>query len=149
MITRTVSEALRTIDPDLAESHNLELYAQLFENCPLRVREFVASGSDSVVLRLENGSILKLSKQKTIPDPRPWAIPIIDQGIVQGHGHSMLWFIQPAGTPPVAEADFVAFLRRLRADGYRMVDPSLFNLAYYKGEVKLIDPFAVIRISEG
>ena len=38
-------------------------------------------------------------------------------------------------------------LKRLRA-GYRLTDPSLHNLAYYDGEIKLLDPFAVSQIPE-
>jgi hypothetical protein len=39
-------------------------------------------------------------------------------------------------------------LQRLRADGYRLTGPSLHNLDYCDGEVKLLNPFAVTKISE-
>jgi hypothetical protein len=60
----------------------------------------------------------------------------------------MLWFVQPEGKTPIADKDFVPFLRRLQADGYQFTDPSLHNLAYYKGEVRLLDPFAVVKLSQ-
>jgi hypothetical protein len=52
---RSPPDVLRSIDPACAKYHNLKLYARLFADFPIPVREFITSGSDSIVLRLEDG----------------------------------------------------------------------------------------------
>ncbi len=61
---------------------------------------------------------------------------------------ALTWFVQPEGKTPVAEADLMPFLERLRVYGYGFTDPALHNLAYYRDEVKLLDPFAVCKLAE-
>ena len=143
-----VPDILWSIEPEQAQHHNLELYAQRFSDFPLRVREFIGAGRDSIVMRLEDGNILKITKQHNLPLPRAWDLPILESGTINRDRRSMLWFVQPEGKIPIAGKDLMPFLKRLRADGYRLTDPSLHNLAYYKGEVRLLDPFAAEKLPQ-
>lgn len=63
-------------------------------------------------------------------------MPVIDKGIVEYQSYRSWWYIQPHAETPVSKADFVSF-----------IDPSRHNLAYYKGEVRLLDPFAVVKLT--
>jgi hypothetical protein len=143
-----VPDILWSIDPEQAERHNLELYAGLFADFPMQVREFIGAGSDSIAMRLEDGNILKITLQHNLPPPRAWDMPILESGTVNCDRYSLLWFVQPGGKTPIADKDFMPFVRKLIADGYQFTDPSLHNLAYYKGEVRLLDPFAVVKLSQ-
>jgi hypothetical protein len=64
-------------------------------------------------------------------------------------GQSILRFVQPGVETPIADRDLIPFLRRLRADGYRLTDPSLHNFGYYCGQTRLLDPFAVEKLPDG
>jgi hypothetical protein len=143
-----VPDILWSIEPEQAQRHNLELYAVLFADFPLQVREFIGAGSDSIAMRLEDGNILKITMQHSLPVPRAWDMPILESGTIDRDRRPLLWFVQPEGKTPIAGKDLMPFLERLCADGYRFTDPSLHNLAYYQGEIKLIDPFAVSKILE-
>jgi hypothetical protein len=144
---RSIPDVLWSLD-ERSVKHNLELYQQLFADFPMRMREYVTSGHNSIVLRLENGNLFKTSKLE-LPDEagtRPWDMPIIEKGIVQSARYSLVWYIQPEGETPIADRDLMPFLKELRADGYRFTQPGLDQLAYYHGKVRLLDPFAVSKI---
>ena len=80
---RSLAEVLRSIRKHRAKHHKLDLYARLFANFPMRMCEFITSGSDSVVLRLADGNVLKITKQQNIPLQRTWDMPILDKGAVR------------------------------------------------------------------
>lgn len=146
----TVSEVFKKMQDSgqIVERHNIDLYRRAFENFPLRARDFMSSGSDSVMLRLVDGNVLKITQQNEIPAQRAWDVPVLEKGSVSADGHTLHWFVQPSVQSPIARADFAPFLRRIQADGYQMTDPSLHNLGYYKGEARLLDPFSVVKIRE-
>jgi hypothetical protein len=116
------------------------------ENSPHRVKEYVTTGSDSVVMKLTDGNMLKLTKEGELPPARSFDMPVVDKGTALADQITVNWFIQPEAKSPVAQADLMPFLQRIRQEGYRMIDPSLSNLGYYNGEVKLLDPWAVVEI---
>ncbi len=146
--SKSVSETLRDVidSGDLPERQNLEVYSKAMEDSPHRVQEYVTTGSDSVVMKLTDGNILKLTKEGELPPARSFDMPVVDKGTALADQITVNWFVQPEAKAPVAQADLMPFLQRIRQEGYRMIDPSLSNLGYYKGEVKLLDPWAVVEI---
>lgn len=145
---KSVSQTLRDLidSGNAPERQNLTVYSKAMENSPLQVREYVTTGSDSVVMKLADGNILKLTKEGELPPARSFDMPVLERGTALADQVRVNWFIQPEAKAPVAQADLMPFLQRIRQEGYRMIDPSLSNLGYYNGEVKLLDPWAVVEI---
>ncbi len=147
-MSKSVSETLRDVvsSGNAPERQNLDVYSKAMENSPHRVKEYVTTGSDSVVMKLTDGNMLKLTKEGELPPARSFDMPVVDKGTALADQITVNWFIQPEAKSPVAQADLMPFLQRIRQEGYRMIDPSLSNLGYYNGEVKLLDPWAVVEI---
>jgi predicted NAD-dependent protein-ADP-ribosyltransferase YbiA (DUF1768 family) len=147
---KSVSDVLRAAveSGQIPEKNTLSTYAKALENLPLRAKEYMGVGGDSVVVRLEDGNILKLTQRTDLPQSRSFDLPVLDKGTVIADQITINWFVQPEAKVPIAAGDFMPFLQRIRQEGYRMTDPSDANLGYYNGETKLVDPFAVTRIPE-
>lgn len=146
--SKSISETLRGVidSGDLPQRQNLEVYSKAMEGSPHRVKEYVTTGSDSVVMKLTDGNILKLTKEGELPPARSFDMPVVDKGTAMADRITVNWFVQPEAKSPVTQADLMPFLQRIRQEGYRMIDPSLSNLGYFQGEVRLLDPWAVVEI---
>jgi hypothetical protein len=148
---KTVSEMMRAIlkyRRRRARRHPLELYAEILSELPFRVSRFLHAGHRSVVMRLVDGTILKVTGQPDLPRLRPCDIPRLAEGTATGQNCVINWFVQPAAETPIRREDFMPFLRRIGDDGYRMIDPGYHNLGYYQSSTVLIDPFAVVELPE-
>ncbi len=145
---KSVSETLRDVikSGNLPERQNLETYSKVMENSPHRVQEYVTAGGDSVVLKLTDGNLLKMTMDGTLPPARNFDMPVLDKGTVMADQITVNWFVQPEAKTPVARAELMPFLEKVSQQGYVMTDPSLRNLGYYNGEVKLLDPWAVVEM---
>ncbi len=124
--------------------HNFSLLSRALIGEPFQLKEFIHAGAESVVFGLENGNILKITSHILLPDSNPLSLPTLDHGYVELDGHSFLWFIQPAARTPIEHHDFMLFLKTLRYESLRMTDPSLNNLGYYEGEIRILDPWSVV-----
>lgn len=146
-----VADVLWSLDESKLYGHSdLEIYQKLFADFPLRVRDFIVDDHRSIILQLEDGNLLKITNMELSKEMtgRPWDMPVIDKGIVEYQSYRAWWYVQPYAQTPVSDADFISFVRQLITDGYQMTDPSLHNLGYYEGEVRLLDPFAVVRLPD-
>lgn len=114
---------------------------------PFRLSELLNVGAESVALRLVDGNVVKIATNLTLPDPNPFSLSVVDWGYLSTEGIEALWYIQPFATTPIEERDFQPFLAALRGASLRMTDPSIHNLGYYEGEIKILDPWSVIPLS--
>ena len=113
-----------------------------FCDFPAEADSVVATGSDSVVLKLEDGNILKISSRIVTRAFEPVDLRLLTAGIMRGDGRNIYYVIQPEAKPATL-GDLSIFLRILADHGYRMTDPGISQIGIYKGQVRLLDPFAV------
>ena len=104
----------------------------------------VAVGKDAVVIKLVDGTIMKITTRTFIRSHEPFDIPVLDSGERVSDGRSVKYFIQPEAFPPTRE-DFVTFLKTLARQGFRMTDPGIDQIGIYQGQIFLLDPYAVDR----
>lgn len=140
-----VSDLIRSIKGPVARAnHNLSLYRKAFCDFSAEGESVVATGSDSVVLKLHDGSILKISSRTVTRALEPFDLPVLSSGATQADGRTIYYVIQPEAEPATL-SDFAMFLRILTDHGFRMIDPGISQIGVYQGQVKLLDPFAVTR----
>lgn len=140
-----VSHLIRSIKgPEARANHNLSLYRKAFCDFPAEGESVVATGSDSVVLKLQDGNILKISSRTINRALEPFDLPVFTSGNMQADGITIYYVIQPEAEP-ARLSDFAIFLRILTDHGFRMTDPGISQIGIYQGQVKLLDPFAVAK----
>jgi hypothetical protein len=140
-----VSDLIRSIKgPEARANHNLSLYRKAFCDFSAEGESVVATGSDSVVLKLQDGNILKISSHTITRELEPFDLPMLTSGTMQAEGRTIYYVIQPEAEP-AALSDFAMFLRILTDHGFRMTDPGISQIGIYQGQVKLLDSFAVTK----
>mgnify|MGYP007040074879 CR=1 FL=1 len=140
-----VSDLIRSIKgPEARANHNLPLYRKAFCDFPAEGKSVVAAGSDSVVLKLQDGNILKISSRTLTRALEPFDLPVLNSGTTQAEGSTIYYVIQPKAEPATL-SDFAMFLRILTDHGFRMTDPGIAQIGICQGQVKLLDPFAVAK----
>lgn len=140
-----VSDLIRSIKgAEARDNHNLSLYRKAFWDFSAEGELVVATGSDSIVLKLQDGNILKISSRTLARELESFDMPVLTSGIRQAEGRTVYYVIQPEAGP-AALSDFAMFLRILTDHGFRMIDPGISQIGIYQGQVKLLDPFAVAR----
>ena len=145
---KSVSRLLRGIkDPTVSDNHNLKVYENAFRDFDRKATEVIGAGSDAVALRLEDGNVLKIARWPLTPEmgTRPFDLPVLERGTANAGGVPVGYYIQPfaeAGTPATVSQMF----QILSKDGYHFRDPKPSNVGTYKGEPKLIDPFAAEKL---
>jgi len=130
--------------PEARANHNLSLYRKAFCDFSAEGESVVAIGSDSVVLKLQDGNILKISSHALTRALEPFDLPVLSSGTVQADGITIYYVIQPEAEPATFR-DLAMFLRILTDHGFRMIDRGISQIGIYQGQVKLLDPFAVAR----
>lgn len=147
--SNNLSEALkRTLDQPAHEHHNVELYARAFALFHHRVNHYIGAGSDSIVFRLENGNVLKLTQRNLTSGlgNRPFDLPILERGTRIVDGIRVSYFIQPFAEA-VSPAVMPEFRRQLSSLGYEFTDARPNQLGSYAGSIRLLDYWAVQRIA--
>jgi predicted NAD-dependent protein-ADP-ribosyltransferase YbiA (DUF1768 family) len=148
---KPLSEVLKDIKDPIAErNHSVSVYAEAMKGTDYKVTEYIGAGSDSMAFRLENGNVLKVTGNRTLqPDmgSRPFDLPILEQGVKQVGKAEVRYFVQPHAEPATA-SDVPAFFAELNRRGYHWEDPGASQIGKLNGQVKLLDPFAVIKISD-
>jgi hypothetical protein len=142
---RAIADLLRAIhDERLCDLHDVQRYAAAFETSDLIGECVLGAGTDSLLIRLEGGDVLKISRRELTTDMghRPFDLPILRRGRGEVRGRTISWFVQPWAEP--AEVwDFSAFHLMVKGLGYFFNDPGFEQLGKYQGTVLLVDPFAV------
>ncbi len=141
----TVSEALSSITkPRLHDFHNLKDYASAFEGFDRKVSKVIGGGSDSVVLRLQDGNVLKITTHELPPDlgKRVFDLPVLEQGSRMIDGRSINYFVQPYAQQ-ARPADLHAIGESIKLSGYHFQEPFLNQVGRYQGRPFLLDPWAV------
>lgn len=98
--------------------------------------------SDSLVLKLADGTMMKLTTRNYSRPEQPFDIPVLASGVQEVDGRAVKYFIQPEAQP-ATRADLADFLKTLTSHGFRMIDPGVKQIGIYHGRVKLLDPYAV------
>lgn len=143
----TVSDALRSINnPKLVEFHNLKDYATAFDGFDRKVSKVLGGGTDSVVLRMQDGSVLKITTRELPADlgQRVFDLPVLEQGSRTVGGRQVNYFVQPFAEKAKA-ADLHAIGESVKASGYYFDEPFLNQVGRYNGRPWLLDPFAVTK----
>lgn len=149
---RPVAHILHRIKTrNVKENHPIRAYISAFNGFePLGVC-FIGAGRDSIAIRLKTGDILKIGR-RVLPElagARPFDLPILDRGCrFTRDGRAVRYFIQPEAMTPVREGEISPFTDRLWTCGYDFCDYAERQLGYFNGEVKLLDPFAAIKLAD-
>jgi hypothetical protein len=107
----------------------------------------VAVGGESLVFRLANGNILHITSLILTPElgSRFFDLPMLTRGVIPTPGDvNVFYFVQPEALTPVSECEMLAFAREIEKSGWLFADPNQHQLGFYQGEIKLLDPFAVV-----
>jgi hypothetical protein len=141
----TIPEALaRVEDQRLHEFHNLADYAVAFAGCGRKVSKLIGGGSDCVVLRLEDGNVIKLTTREIGSDfgRRPFDLQILEQGSCPVDGRQINYFIQPFARR-ARPADPHAVGEVISRNAYYFTEPFLNQVGRYQDRPWLLDPWAV------
>jgi hypothetical protein len=141
----SISEALtRVEDQRLHEFHNLADYAVAFAGFDRKVLKVIGGGSDSVVLRLEDGNVLKITTREIASDigRRPFDLRMLEQGTCPVDGRRINYFIQPFARR-AGPADLHAVGEVISRNGYYFTEPFLNQVGRYQDRPWLLDPWAV------
>jgi hypothetical protein len=148
MEPRLLSDYLRWLRESRAREHPLEFYADAFAGFDRRVVRFLGAGAESLVVHLEDGTVMHIS-QTPLPvhigsSTRPFDAPVLESGSRKHGPFVAYYFMQPEGLP-ATEADVVPFMRRIHAAGYRWLDPKADNIKFFPelNEHRLVDPYSV------
>lgn len=140
-----VSELIKSIKtPEAIANHNLDLYAKALADFGTKGSSVVATGSDAVVLKLQDGNILKVGSRANTREPESFDMPVLKSGTLEAEGRTVRYVVQPEAQPAKA-SDLGTFLATISGKGFRMTDPGISQIGLYEGQVKLLDPFAVTR----
>lgn len=139
-----LSKLISSIRKRDANNHDLRLYADAFEDSGFEAQSVIAIGSDSLVIRLGDSNVLKLTTRTTMRVLEPFDLPVIDAGFKNVDNRRVSYVVQPFAEPATLD-DFAQFLKTLTTYGYSMSDPGIAQIGVYKGEVKLLDQFAVVK----
>lgn len=140
-----VSDLLKTIkSPEAQVNHDLKLYVDAFKDSGMQASSVVATGRDAVVLKLEDGNILKITTRTTTRAEEPFDMPVLSSGYKSVDGRQVKYTIQPEAQP-ATRTHLGEFLQTLTRHGYRMTDPGISQIGLHDGLVKLLDPYAVTK----
>jgi hypothetical protein len=149
---RPVAHILHRIkESRVKESHPLRAYISAFNGFEPLGECFVGAGSDSVAIKLATGAVLKISTRDLPEDAgtRPFDLPILERGRrFTRNGLAVSYFIQPEAGTDVDEKELWPFADRVAHYGYEFHDFGLRQLCYFNGDVRLLDPFAVMKAAE-
>lgn len=141
---------------DTKANHDLarEYYSNAFEDFPHRAKGFLGAGKTSMAIELEDGKVLKISRQPLEKDhgSRPFDIPVLeemeihsdieDKGNVVYSG-DVYWHIQPKVEMRATADDAFEFASRCRKIGFDFSDMGKRQIGYHNGNLVLIDYDAV------
>ncbi len=140
-----VSDLLKTIkSPEAQVNHDLKLYVDAFKDSGMQASSVVATGRDAVVLKLEDGNILKITTRTSTRAEEPFDMPVLSSGYKSVDGRQVKYTIQPEAQP-ATRTHLGEFLQTLTRHGYRMTDPGISQIGLHDGLVKLLDPYAVTK----
>lgn len=140
-----VSDLLKTIKgPEAQANHDLKLYVDAFKDSGMQASSVVAAGRDAVVLKLDDGNILKITTRTTTRPEEPFDMPVLSTGYKSVDGRQVKYTIQPEAQP-ATRTHLGEFLQTLTRHGYRMTDPGISQIGLHEGLVKLLDPYAVTK----
>lgn len=144
----TVSKALSsTRRRRLHHFHNLQDYAAAFEGFEHRVSGVLGGGTDCVVLRLEDGNVLKITTHD-LPvglGERVFDLPVLERGFRSIEERQINYFVQPFAQA-AKRADLHSVGKLISASGYHFQEPFLDQIGRYQGSPRLLDPWAARRV---
>lgn len=145
---KPIHEALSEVkDPVADRNHSVSAYAEALRGMDFKVDKYLGSGSDSMAFRLENGDVLKITGNRQLTPEmgnRSFDLPILEQGTKQVGDAQVTYFVQPHAEP-ANHADVMSFFGQLQGQGYAWRDPGAGQIGRWNGQIKLIDPFAVVK----
>ena len=89
-----VADLIRSIEgPEARANHNFPLYRKAFCDFSAEGELVVATGSDSVVLKLQDGNILKISSRTVTRALEPFDLPVLTSGTMQADGRTIYYAV--------------------------------------------------------
>lgn len=113
------------------------------------VTSIIATGGDSIVFKLDDGNILHITNKTLTTElgTRFFDLPILQRGARSSSGGQLVhYFVQPEAQTPVSEGAMRDFQKAIEVSGWMLSDRGQYQLGLFKGDTKLLDPFAVERI---
>jgi hypothetical protein len=145
----TVSEAVLQLPPSrpCAHMHPINDYALALADFPLRARRYAGDGSECVVVELEDGNILKISRKALSEEmgKRVRDCPVLEQGSKVVNGRTYYWHIQPK-CEMLGEYHWRLvheLLTELRSHGLRLIENHNGNFGLLNGRLVVVDLFSV------
>ena len=147
--SRPISDAILALGHrSRARSHPLGRYADALRGSPWRVSSLIAIGGDSLVFKMDDERVLHVSNKILTPElgTRFFDLPMIERGYFDSVGGIQIhYFVQPFAQTPVSERAMRDFRDMLSMHGWTLSDCTQHQLGLFRGEAKLLDPFAAER----
>src|SRR6185295_7067238 len=108
-------------------------YADAFKGFDKQVSKVIGGGADSVVLRLEDGNVLKITTRDLPADlgNRAFDMPVLEQGSRLIDGRKVNYFVQPFAEM-ARPNDLHVIGQSVKASGFHFEEPFLNQIGRYQ-----------------
>jgi hypothetical protein len=127
------------------KGHDVSAYLEALRRVQIFASKYLVCGTDSVVFDRGN-EVVKVTEREFREEygTRPFDIPIIERRKMRvREGKVVTVYVQPRAIMDCNERDTTFFRVDIEKIGYSFTDYGMTQIGRYKGNVVLVDPFAV------